>query len=115
MSDCIFCKIAEKAVPADIVYEDDGVIAFRDLDPKAPSHVLVIPKKHIASLIELSGEDAALLGHIMCEVIPSVARREGFAEKGFRVVTNIGEDGGQTVGHLHIHLLGGRAMKWPPG
>lgn len=115
MSDCIFCKIADKAIPADVVYEDDGVIAFRDIEPQAPLHILVIPKKHYGSLLDFGAEDAAFAGHIMAEVIPQVAKKVGLDEGGFRVVTNIGEDGGQTVPHLHFHILGGRALQWPPG
>lgn len=115
MSDCIFCKIAEKAIPADVVYEDDGVVAFRDIEPQAPLHILVIPKKHYVSLMAFGAEDASLAGHIMAEVIPQVAKEMGLAEGGFRVVTNIGQDGGQTVPHLHFHILGGRALQWPPG
>lgn len=115
MSDCIFCKIAQKAIPSDVVYDDDGVIAFRDIEPQAPLHILVIPKKHYGSLMDFGAEDAVLAGHIMAEVIPRVAKEAGLAEGGFRVVTNIGQDGGQTVPHLHFHILGGRSLQWPPG
>ncbi len=113
MSDCIFCKIAQKEIPSNIVYEDDTTIAFRDVEPQAPTHVLVIPKKHVKSVMELS--DKELAAHILTEVIPKIAKDEGIAEKGFRVVANVGEDGGQTVPHLHFHILGGRSMQWPPG
>lgn len=113
MSDCIFCKIAQKEIPSKIVYEDDTTIAFRDVEPQAPTHVLVIPKKHVKSVMELS--DKELAAHILTEVIPKIAKDEGIAEKGFRVVANVGEDGGQTVPHLHFHILGGRSMQWPPG
>ena len=113
MSDCIFCKIAQKEIPSNIVYEDDTTIAFRDVEPQAPTHVLVIPKKHVKSVMELG--DKELAAHILTEVIPKIAKDEGIAEKGFRVVANVGEDGGQTVPHLHFHILGGRSMQWPPG
>ncbi|GLU99621.1 histidine triad nucleotide-binding protein [Megamonas funiformis] len=115
MSDCIFCKIANKEIPTQAVYEDDMVIAFNDLEPQAPVHVLVIPKKHIASLLATTAEDKELLAHITCEVIPMLAKKLNIAENGFRTVANTGEEGGQTVQHLHFHLLGGRSMQWPPG
>ena len=115
MADCIFCKIAQKEIPSTLVYEDDMVVAFRDLEPQAPQHVLVIPKKHVESLLALQEEDKALVSHILVDVIPELAQKLGIAEKGFRVVANTGEEGGQTVKHLHFHLLGGRAMQWPPG
>ena len=113
--DCIFCKIANKEIPTQAVYEDDMVIAFNDLEPQAPVHVLVIPKKHIASLLATTAEDKELLAHITCEVIPMLAKKLNIAETGFRTVANTGEEGGQTVQHLHFHLLGGRSMQWPPG
>ena len=113
MTDCIFCKIAQKQIPSKIAYEDDAVIAFYDQDPQAPVHVLVIPKEHIASAMEITPENSAVVAHIY-EVIAEIARREKL-EKGFRVVTNCGEEGGQTVGHLHFHLLAGRNLGWPPG
>ena len=115
MADCIFCKIAQKEIPSTLVYEDDVVVAFRDLEPRAPQHVLVIPKKHVESLLALQEEDKALVSHILVDVIPELAQKLGIAEKGFRVVANTGEEGGQTVKHLHFHLLGGRSMQWPPG
>ena len=115
MSDCIFCKIANKEIPSTIVYEDDQVLAFKDLEPQAPFHALVIPKKHIASVATLTGADKELAGHILCEVIPTIAQEQNLTEKGFRVVANTGDDGGQTVKHLHFHVLGGRSMQWPPG
>ena len=115
MADCIFCRIAAKEIPATAVYEDDAVIAFKDLEPQAPVHVLIIPKKHIKSLLGLTQEDGALVAHIHVDVVPQLAKELGLAEKGFRVVVNTGEEGGQTVGHLHFHLLGGRSMQWPPG
>ena len=115
MSDCIFCKIASKEIPSTLIYEDDTVAAFHDLDPKAPVHVLVIPKKHVESLLALEEEDKALVSHILVDVIPELAQKLGIAENGIRVVANTGEEGGQTVKHLHFHLLGGRSMQWPPG
>ncbi len=115
MSDCIFCKIAGKEIPSTIVYEDKQVVAFKDLEPQAPVHVLVIPKKHVESVAALKEEDKALASHILVDVIPKLAKELGVDEKGFRVVANTGEEGGQTVKHLHFHLLGGRSMQWPPG
>ena len=115
MADCIFCKIAQKEIPSKLVYEDDTVVAFRDLEPQALQHVLVIPKKHVESLLALEEDDKALVSHILVDVIPQLAQELGIAEKGFRVVANTGEEGGQTVKHLHFHLLGGRSMQWPPG
>ena len=113
--DCIFCKIANKEIPADIVYEDDAVLCFRDLAPQAPVHVLIIPKEHIGSLDDLSEtpEHKALSGHLLTKV-RFIADLLGL-ESGYRIVCNQGQDGLQTVGHLHIHLLGGRRMEWPPG
>jgi histidine triad (HIT) family protein len=113
MSETIFSKIIRKEIPADIVYEDDLVLAFRDVQPQAPVHILVIPKQPIESIATATTEDAALLGHLLL-TIKRVAAQEGL-EKGYRVVINTGEDGGQTVFHLHLHLLGKRSMTWPPG
>lgn len=112
---CIFCKIARKEIPADVVYEDDLVLAFKDLQPQAPVHVLIIPKKHVDSILALQQEDKELMAHITCEVIGRIASELGVSQEGFRVVANTGEAGGQTVQHLHFHLLGGRSMIWPPG
>jgi histidine triad (HIT) family protein len=109
----IFQKIIDKEIPADIVYEDDRCLAFRDISPQAPMHVLVIPKKAIVSLAQAEDEDAALLGHLMI-VARKVARQEGLTN-GYRTVLNCGPDGGQSVDHLHIHVLGGRKLAWPPG
>jgi len=111
---CLFCGIAASSIPATVVYADDEVMAFRDVAPRAPVHVLVIPRRHLASVMDLGDDDAPLLGH-MFSVVREVARRDGIAESGFRVVSNAGPDGGQTVGHLHLHVLGGRFMTWPPG
>ena len=113
MSETIFSKIIRKEIPADIVYEDDLVLAFRDVQPQAPVHILVIPKQPIESIDQATPEDTALLGHLLL-TIKRVAAQEGL-EKGYRVVINTGEDGGQTVFHLHLHLLGRRSMTWPPG
>lgn len=115
MMDCIFCKIANKEIPAKFVYEDEMVMAFHDISPEAPVHILVIPKKHIASLLEVRNEDSQLMVNIMTNVIPRIAKDQGIDEKGFRLVANTKEDGGQTVDHLHFHILGGRSMNWPPG
>ena len=111
--DCLFCKIRAGEIPSTKVYEDEFVYAFRDIDPKAPFHAVVIPKEHIGSAAEITAENSAVVAKIY-EAIAEIARREGL-EKGFRVVTNCGADGGQTVGHLHFHLLAGRALGWPPG
>ncbi len=115
MADCIFCKIAQKEIPSQLVYEDEQVAAFRDLEPQAPVHVLVIPKKHVQSLLALTAVDKDLISHIMIDVIPQLAKELQVDEKGFRVVANTGDEGGQSVEHLHFHLLGGRSMQWPPG
>lgn len=112
--DCLFCKIVSKEIPAEIIYEDEKVIAFNDINPQGPVHFLVIPKKHIASLDEIEAEDEALLGHIM-KTIVILANEKGISDKGYRVVNNIGANGGQTVAHLHFHVIGGRSMTWPPG
>ncbi|TWU30542.1 histidine triad nucleotide-binding protein [Bythopirellula polymerisocia] len=114
MEKTLFKKIADKEIPAEIVYEDNQCVAFRDVNPQAPTHVLVIPREPIPSLDKLAAENAALLGHLWL-VIRDVARQEGIAEGGYRVVVNCGEDGGQTVDHLHFHILGGRSLQWPPG
>jgi histidine triad (HIT) family protein len=113
MSETIFSKIIRKEIPADIVYEDDLALAFRDVQPQAPVHILVIPKQPIESIDQATDLDAALLGHLLL-IVKRVATQEGLV-KGYRVVINTGADGGQTVFHLHLHLLGNRAMTWPPG
>jgi histidine triad (HIT) family protein len=113
MSETIFSKIIRKEIPADIVYEDNLALAFRDVQPQAPVHILVIPKKPIESIATATVEDESLLGHLLL-IVKRVAAQEGLAN-GYRVVINTGEDGGQTVFHLHLHLLGKRAMTWPPG
>lgn len=109
MEDCIFCKIIKREIPSDIVYEDDEIIAFKDIQPAAPIHILVIPKKHIASLVELDKEDEILIGKIYT-VINKIAEEQGVKEKGYRVIVNCGKDGGQEVGHLHFHLLAGKKL-----
>ena len=109
MQDCIYCKIINKEIPSSIVYEDDEIIAFRDIHPVTPVHILVIPKKHITSLANLEKEDEAVVGKIY-GVINKIAKQEGILEKGFRVIVNCGEDGGQEVQHLHFHLLGGKKL-----
>ena len=114
MQDCIFCKIASGDIPADTVFEDDHVIAFRDLNPQAPSHILVIPRKHIATLNDVQPEDEVILGR-MYGAACAIAVQEGLADAGYRTVVNCNEAGGQSVFHLHLHLLGGRMMHWPPG
>ncbi len=112
--DCIFCKIAKKEIDAKVVYEDDKVLAFHDINPQAPYHILVIPKKHYSTLLDLKEEDKELIGHIYL-VINKIAKDLGFAERGFRVVVNCKEEAGQTVFHIHFHVLAGRQMEWPPG
>lgn len=114
MDDCIFCKIAKGDIPSDIVYEDEKVIAFNDLEPQAPTHILVIPKKHIESLNTIKEEDVEIISYIF-DIIPKLAGNLGIKESGYRVVNNCGSDGGQTVGHIHFHVLGGRSLQWPPG
>ncbi len=113
MSDCIFCMIANKDIPSRLVYEDDKIVAFHDLEPQAPVHVLIIPRKHIASLNDIQHEDAELIGYLISKV-KELAGELGL-ENGYRLVNNCGEDGLQTVKHLHFHLLGKRKMAWPPG
>ena len=112
MSDCLFCKMAGGEIKPDVVYEDEQLLAFRDIHPQAPLHVLVIPKRHVANLNVL---DDALLGGSMLQTAAKVAGQFGYAESGYRTVFNCNDDGGQTVHHLHLHLLAGRRMVWPPG
>lgn len=111
---CLFCRIAAREIPADIVRESDGVVAFRDVNPQAPTHILLIPKEHVASVAELGDHHGAVLADIM-QAASQLARAEGIAESGWRLVANVGPDAGQAVFHLHFHLLGGRQMGWPPG
>ncbi len=112
--DCIFCKIVEKKIPSEIVYEDEQIMAFKDADPQAPIHLLIIPKKHIASIMEVDKDDVAVINQIV-KVAQLLVRQNNLDKKGFRLVLNTGKEGGQTVNHLHFHLIGGRFMTWPPG
>lgn len=112
--DTIFGKIIRKEIPADIVYETETVLAFRDISPIAPKHIILIPKKLIKSLSTASGEDAGLLGELLIAAA-EIARQQGLDQSGYRVVTNVGKDGGQSVFHLHFHIIGGRHLEWPPG
>ena len=114
MSDCLFCKMVSGDIQPDKVYEDEQLLAFRDIDPQAPTHVLVIPKAHIATLNELEDGHAELLGRMQLAA-SRIAEQEGIARRGYRTVMNCNADGGQAVFHIHLHLLGGRAMRWPPG
>ena len=112
--DCLFCKIRDGQVPAKIVHEDERAIAFRDINPQAPLHALVVPRKHIPTLLDLTPDDNALIGHLY-QVAVKLAREAGFADDGFRTVFNCGKNAGQSVWHLHLHVLGGRTFAWPPG
>jgi len=114
MSDCIFCKIGAGEIPSDKVYEDDSLFGFRDIQPQAPTHVVVIPKRHIATMNDFTESDAGLLSAMLL-TCKKIAADEGLSETGYRIVINCNADGGQSVFHLHAHLLGGRKMTWPPG
>jgi histidine triad (HIT) family protein len=114
MNDCLFCKIGKKEIPASLVYEDEQMFVINDIKPQAPLHALVIPKRHIATLNELTGEHDALVGAMMRRAA-AVAAERGVAERGFRTVFNTNADGGQAVYHIHLHVLGGRSLTWPPG
>jgi histidine triad (HIT) family protein len=114
MSDTLFAKIIRREIPADIVYEDDEILAFRDVNPQAPVHVLFVPKKAIATLNDASSQDEILLGRLVLAAM-RWAKQQGFAEDGYRCVINCNRDAGQTVFHLHLHLLAGRRLQWPPG
>lgn len=111
MENCLFCRIAAGEIPSNKVYEDEKVLAFRDIDPQAPTHVLLIPKQHFANILEADPETIAYMHGVIVRIVKEL----GIAESGFRVVINTGEDGQQTVRHLHVHILGGRSMQWPPG
>jgi len=111
---CLFCSIVEKKIPADVVYEDEHALAFRDIHPVAPTHVLVIPKKHIAAVHEVGEDDAALMGRLLM-VARTVGREQGLEADGYRLVINDGAAAGQSVHHIHVHVLGGRQLAWPPG
>lgn len=114
VSDCLFCKISAGEIPVRIRYEDEHLIVFDDINPQAPVHLLLVPRKHIATTLDLTREDHSLVGHIF-QVAGKMARELGFAQEGFRIVNNCNEAGGQTVWHLHFHLLGERQLSWPPG
>jgi histidine triad (HIT) family protein len=114
MNECIFCKIVNKEIPANVVYEDDRIVAFDDINPQAPVHVLLIPKEHFASLNDIPEEKKDLLGHILSKA-RWVAQEKGINESGYRIVLNTARDSGQDVFHIHFHVLGGRRMTWPPG
>jgi histidine triad (HIT) family protein len=114
MSDCIFCKIVQKKIPSRIVYEDEISLAFEDINPQAPVHTLIIPKKHISTLLDIPEDDSGLIGHLF-RIANKLAKDKGIAERGYRLVANCNPESGQTVYHIHIHLLGGRRMHWPPG
>lgn len=111
---CLFCRIVKKEIPGKIVYEDEKAIAFEDINPQAPVHLLIIPKTHIAGLAAVKPEESGMLAHLF-SLVPKLAEKSGVLESGFRTVVNSGASAGQTVFHLHIHLLGGRAFRWPPG
>lgn len=113
-ADCLFCRIAAGEIPATIVHEDDLVIAFRDIAPQAPTHILLMPREHLVSAAELTEAYGPLLGRLFA-VAADLARSEGIVERGYRLTTNVGAWGGQSVPHLHLHLMGGRAFEWPPG
>jgi histidine triad (HIT) family protein len=114
VADCLFCKIVAGQIPAAIVFQDDHVVAFKDITPRAPTHVLIVPRRHVASLNDLGADDDALVGE-MVRAAAAIAREQGLADRGYRTVFNCNADAGQTVFHIHLHLLGGRTMAWPPG
>ena len=114
MSDCLFCRIVRKEIPASVVYEDDDLLAFNDINPQAPLHALVVPKRHIPSLNDLSSGEDALVG-LMVRRAAAIAREKGYADRGFRTVFNTNAEAGQTVFHIHLHVLAGRGLTWPPG
>ena len=114
MNDCLFCMISAKKISANIIYEDSEAVAFNDINPQAPVHVLIVPKKHISTSLDITDEDNVLIGHLF-RMAGQIAKEKGIAERGFRLVMNTNADAGQTVFHIHLHLLGGRQMHWPPG
>ena len=114
MADCLFCKIAAGEIPAKLVYQDEETVAFRDINPQAPTHILIIPRRHIETINDLGAADASLVGKLML-VAKKLAADEGIAQSGYRAVFNCNRDAGQAVFHIHLHLLGGREMQWPPG
>lgn len=114
MEDCLFCRIVDKKIPAELIFEDDLIVAFNDINPQAPVHILIIPKEHFASLNDIPDEKKDLLGHILFRA-RRIAQNMGIQERGYRIVLNTGKESGQEVFHIHFHLLGGRRMTWPPG
>ena len=114
MTDCVFCKIIDKQIPAEILFEDEDVLAFPDINAQAPHHLLIIPKKHIAALREATNEDQAILGKLLLTA-NHLAEKLNFKDSGYRTIINCGDDGGQTVYHIHVHVLAGRRLTWPPG
>jgi histidine triad (HIT) family protein len=114
MSQCLFCRIVKREIPGKIVYEDDRILAFEDINPQAPTHVLIIPKRHVDTLNDLTSADDQLIGELVRRAA-AIAKERGMAASGYRTVFNTNRDGGQTVGHIHLHLLGGRSFAWPPG
>ncbi len=114
MTDCLFCKIVKGDIPTDKIFEDDKVLAFNDINAQAPTHILIIPKKHIATMNDIEDEDINIVGRLMI-VAANIAKEQGFADAGYRTVMNCNQEGGQAVYHIHLHLLGGRQMTWPPG
>lgn len=114
MKDCLFCKIIAGEIPSEKVYEDDFIYAFKDIEPQAPHHIVMVPKTHICSANDITAENSVYISKIF-EAVPKIAKEFGFAENGYRVVNNCGHDGGQTVGHIHFHLTGGREFGWPAG
>ena len=114
MSDCIFCRVVTGTIPSKIVYQDDHAVAFDDVNPQAPVHVLVVPRRHVGSVGDFEATDAALLGHLALTCV-KVANQKGIAQSGYRIVANTGANAGQSVAHVHFHVLGGRSLAWPPG
>jgi histidine triad (HIT) family protein len=114
LEDCIFCKIINKEISSEIIYEDNNSIAFKDINPQAPVHILIIPKKHIKSLVDINKNDKVILGHLLY-VAKDLASKLNISQKGFRIILNSGLESGQSVWHIHFHVIGGRKMSWPPG
>lgn len=114
MTDCIFCKIATKTISSELIFENEALVAFHDIEPQAPYHILIIPKKHVATINDVTSEDSALLSQLLFTA-KDLAQQFDLAESGYRILINCNQDGGQTVYHLHVHLLGGRSLHWPPG
>jgi len=114
MADCLFCRIVSGDIESNVVHQDDTVVAFRDINPQSPTHIVIVPRKHIPSLSDLADVDDGIVGHLV-RIAAEIARTEGIAEQGYRLVANCGPAAGQSVDHLHFHLLGGRNLSWPPG